>query len=220
MASAEGRAAQRRRKRKSRMRALNAYSEGSLSCRCCGAEELDFLVLDHIEDNGAQHRRKEFGRPDPGSSIYSRLSRQGFPPGFQVLCHNCNYAKHKHGQCPHHGAPPCHFSPEPVAPQDPGRRAYKRAYRQRKRKEALIKYGGQTPTCFCCHTTVLDFLTLDHIGGWGREHRSSLGTGKRGRGGIMLYLDVLKNDYTDRMRVACRNCHAAISLYGSCPHEK
>lgn len=36
----------------------------------------------------------------------------------------------------------------------------------------------------------------------------------------MLYLDVLKNDYTDRMRVACRNCHAAISLYGSCPHEK
>jgi hypothetical protein len=29
------------------------------------------------------------------------LKRRGFPPGHQVLCHNCNMAKQFYGQCPH-----------------------------------------------------------------------------------------------------------------------
>jgi predicted HNH restriction endonuclease len=31
------------------------------------------------------------------------LKRQGFPKDeFQLLCSNCNQAKHRYGQCPHH----------------------------------------------------------------------------------------------------------------------
>jgi hypothetical protein len=29
------------------------------------------------------------------------LVKNKFPGGFQVLCHNCNYAKARSGRCPH-----------------------------------------------------------------------------------------------------------------------
>ncbi len=41
-------------------------------------------------------------RANPGGSVlYSWLKKQGYPPGFQVLCHNCNLAKGYYGACPH-----------------------------------------------------------------------------------------------------------------------
>ena len=33
--------------------------------------------------------------------IYRYLKIRGFPPGYQVLCHNCNQAKGFYGKCPH-----------------------------------------------------------------------------------------------------------------------
>lgn len=79
--------------------ALLAYGE---YCRCCGEDWPIFLTIDHIAGDGAKHR-KEIGTKDrsAGSKFYLWLRNHGYPPGFQVLCFNCNFAKHVKGRCPH-----------------------------------------------------------------------------------------------------------------------
>jgi len=53
------------------------------------------LTLDHLENNGAEHRRQytKSGRGG-GAALYDNLIREGFPKGFQTLCSNHNLKKH------------------------------------------------------------------------------------------------------------------------------
>lgn len=81
-----------RRRRKDRIFA--AY--GGYRCRCCGETRREFLQIDHINNDGYEHR-KRIGK----AGLYAWLLAQNFPPGFQVLCSNCNFAKGHFGQCPH-----------------------------------------------------------------------------------------------------------------------
>jgi hypothetical protein len=77
-----------------RLAVYEAY--GGAFCRCCGEEELAFLSLDHVNSDGADERRRL------GRGVLNRLIREGFPPGYQVLCHNCNLGRHINGGvCPH-----------------------------------------------------------------------------------------------------------------------
>ena len=77
-----------------RKKAMDAY--GGPICACCGETELVFLCIDHIENDGSSHRKTFKG------SIYRWLRKNKYPPGFQVLCHNCNWGKsHNGGICPH-----------------------------------------------------------------------------------------------------------------------
>lgn len=70
---------------------------GGYVCVCCGETEVAFLTLDHIGNDGAPHR-KEIGH----ASIYRWLKRNGYPPGFQAMCLNCNRGKWMNGGiCPH-----------------------------------------------------------------------------------------------------------------------
>lgn len=84
--------------REVRLQVLRHYSDGEPLCRCCGEKELVFLAMDHIEGGGNKQRKEMKGAPH---SIYRWLIKHGFPKGFQVLCHNCNMAKHILGACPH-----------------------------------------------------------------------------------------------------------------------
>lgn len=68
-------------------------------CACCGEDEPVFLSLDHINGDGAAHRREM--RKRSGASLYALLIKEGFPAGFQVLCFNCNFAKRTGNACPH-----------------------------------------------------------------------------------------------------------------------
>ncbi len=78
---------------------INHYTNGKLVCACCG-ESYYFLTVDHIDGLGEQHR-KEIGNPG-SNSIYIYLRRGNYPPGFQILCYNCNFARHHFGGiCPH-----------------------------------------------------------------------------------------------------------------------
>ena len=70
---------------------------GGYICSCCGENELAFLSIDHINNDGCKHR-KEVGS---GSKFYWWLARNNFPSGFQVLCMNCQFGKKKYGVCPH-----------------------------------------------------------------------------------------------------------------------
>lgn len=70
--------------------AYKAY--GGYICACCGETEPIFLTIDHINNDGNKHREKI------GSQvIYYWLRDQGYPSGFQILCWNCNRAKHYNG---------------------------------------------------------------------------------------------------------------------------
>jgi hypothetical protein len=69
-------------------------------CLCCGESEPLFLTIDHIENDGAAHRKRAGFTSH--HNIYGWLVRNKFPSGFQVLCMNCNQGKHRNGGvCPH-----------------------------------------------------------------------------------------------------------------------
>lgn len=69
-------------------------------CACCGEEEILFLSVDHIDENGAEMRKS--GSHPTGTQFFQWLVRQGYPLDFQILCYNCNIAKHRNGGiCPH-----------------------------------------------------------------------------------------------------------------------
>jgi hypothetical protein len=82
---------------KTKLQAFEAY--GGCTCVCCGESHHMMLSLDHVENDGAQHRR---GSPANQHNLARWVKAQGYPPGFQVLCYNCNIGKHRNnGVCPH-----------------------------------------------------------------------------------------------------------------------
>lgn len=80
-----------------RMGAQRAYGGENPCCACCGENHIEFLEVDHINNDGANHRR-EVG---DSIQIFRWLRRENYPAGFQVLCSNCNKAKSIYGICPH-----------------------------------------------------------------------------------------------------------------------
>ena len=95
------RARTRRAARALRLLVVEAYGG---RCACCGEAEEAFLALDHRFDDGAAERRSlGIGRANPDPlKFYRWLRDQGFPKDrYQLLCHNCNFAKARRGVCPH-----------------------------------------------------------------------------------------------------------------------
>lgn len=93
------------RDRRKALRLATFAAYGGAVCACCGEKELAFLTLDHINNDGAEQRRKIAGRANAaGIWTYAWLAKRGFPDGYQVLCMNCNFGKHMNGGvCPHRG---------------------------------------------------------------------------------------------------------------------
>lgn len=89
--------------RRIRQELLTAYGA---CCMCCGETALPFLTLEHINHDGATHRR-EVGE---SSNVYRDLKRRGWPrEGYAILCMNCNFATRFGDPCPHKrvaGPPP------------------------------------------------------------------------------------------------------------------
>lgn len=74
--------------------ALTAYGG---KCSCCGETEFEFLAIDHVNGDGAAHR-KLIKR----NSIYSVLKKDNYPDTFQILCMNCNWSSYiGKGICKH-----------------------------------------------------------------------------------------------------------------------
>ena len=69
-------------------------------CACCGTPDHWMLTIEHIYNDGADHRRA-MSESGTSVSIYRYLRREGWPPGFEILCLNCNVAKQRLGDCPH-----------------------------------------------------------------------------------------------------------------------
>ncbi len=69
-------------------------------CACCGEAEILFLEVDHINNDGAEER-KRFNKST--LTFYQWLIEQGYPKDrYQLLCSNCNRGKYRNGGiCPH-----------------------------------------------------------------------------------------------------------------------
>lgn len=88
----------KKRYKERRILVINHYTNGKNSCQCPACDETNFklLTLDHINNDGKDHRNKI------NESIYDWLFKNNFPPGFQILCWNCNMGRaHNNGICPH-----------------------------------------------------------------------------------------------------------------------
>lgn len=82
---------QRERSARIKLEVLLAYGG---QCVCCSASYLSHLTLDHV-DGGGELERRETKR----TNIYRLAKREGFPDRFQLMCWNCNWAKHVLGRC-------------------------------------------------------------------------------------------------------------------------
>ncbi len=68
-------------------------------CVCCGLDDERFLTIDHVFNNGNEHRRALGGG---NRRIMLEILNRGFPSEYQILCFNCNCAKSTNGGvCPH-----------------------------------------------------------------------------------------------------------------------
>ncbi len=66
---------------------LKAYQHYNNVCNNCKCSKLEFLTIDHINNDGAIHRKKI-------KNIYAWLNTNLYPKdNFQLLCFNCNYLK-------------------------------------------------------------------------------------------------------------------------------
>lgn len=79
-------------------------------CACCGEDNPFFLSIDHVNNDGADHRRSLGADPTSGvirgvgMQLYYEIIREDFSERFQILCYNCNCGKARNGGiCPHFG---------------------------------------------------------------------------------------------------------------------
>ena len=82
------------------------------------------------------------------------------------------------------------------------------------RMKVLTHYSKGSPRCECCGENNLEFLSLDHIDGGGKEHRKTTGNGTQ------FYRWVVKNNFPPILRVLCMNCNTSYGHYGYCPHKR
>lgn len=97
-------ASQKRNYDATKLEVLTHYSGGTPACKCCGETIIEFLTIDHIAGDGAEHRRKlekQLGYKPGGNGVWYWAKKNGFPDSLQVLCANCNFGKRCGPECPH-----------------------------------------------------------------------------------------------------------------------
>lgn len=92
---------------------------------------------------------------------------------------------------------------------------YQKEYTKKLKLMAIQYYSGGTMRCTCCPKETInpiEFLSIDHIGGGGNQHRKKVGGN--------MYRWLKANNYPDGFQVLCFNCNLAEGFYGKCPHKK
>ena len=59
----------------------------------CLVNDPDMLSIDHINNDGAEDRKRATGKNHYKRGHYERLVKSGFPPGYQTLCWNHQWKK-------------------------------------------------------------------------------------------------------------------------------
>jgi hypothetical protein len=182
------------RREERRRTVLLHYSDGDLKCALCGEKHIEFLVLDHINNDGAEHRRTTKKVTD---GLMRLLIKQNFPPGLRVLCQGCNAKPSLSIQ----------EMEELIAKTGDPDLKYK-IRRAKIRLKVLNHYG---PVCKCCNNNDVTKLTVDHVNGGGRaQFREDK---------LSAYQWTVKNNFPDIIRILCVNCNHSYGAHRYCPHQ-
>jgi hypothetical protein len=66
-------------------------------CACCGEDDIRFLSLDHVNNDGSEHRKTL-----RDNQILANAVANYQPDKYQILCYNCNCGRSSNGGvCPH-----------------------------------------------------------------------------------------------------------------------
>jgi len=219
-----------------RLSVLLGYSERLSNsdipcCNCCGENNhTEFLAIDHILGKKVMDSIPELVKIGYSSKLkdyflYQWIVDNGFPEGFQVLCHNCNQSKAntKHNSCIHGYRDQSKFKPDKSAKRVLILRMDVFPYYSK------IHSNSDVPCCRCCgENSNMEFLAIDHI--LGKKVMESIpelielkysSTMKR----TVLLNWIKNNNYlsnlnTDYFQILCHNCNVAKGVYGECPHQR
>lgn len=78
----------KKRREKIKLEVLSHYTNDTFCCSKCDCKDIRCLSLDHINGDGADHRR-EIGK----KSLDEWAKKNNFPNTLQVLCMNCQFIK-------------------------------------------------------------------------------------------------------------------------------
>jgi hypothetical protein len=71
---------------------------GKCSCPKCPEKRIEFLTIDHSNNNGKEHRRTV----GMGTAIYRWIRDNNYPKDLRAMCMNCNAGRSWNGGvCPH-----------------------------------------------------------------------------------------------------------------------
>lgn len=208
----------RERTRKVRLECLKAYSP-ELKCSLCPENHDEFMVLDHIDGGGTEHRKQT----GSGSKFYFWIKKNHFPSGYRVLCHNCNFkellrrnekeiaekerTKNLHKTRIRNGK-------ERLVNKQKAQAAYRKYHKSNRIK--CIKHYSNEMKCICCGNSDVEVLSIDHIDGGGRKHMKELGVSS----GNQFYSWLIKNHFPEGYRILCLNCNFSFGAYGHCHHQQ
>lgn len=185
----------RRNRQKLRLQIIMHYSPEGI-CQNCGCNDIRILSIDHINGGGCKHRKSLGGG---SKAFYNWIIKNNFPPGFQILCPNCQTRKkwEKGENC----------GKQPEKEGTPLKKRKNAEYARRKRQEKrkiVIQHYSPDLACQKCGESDFRVLTLDHIHGGGKEHLRSIKANKLGGAGI--YKWTIKNNFPKIFQVLCCNC--------------
>jgi hypothetical protein len=96
---------QRESRHRLRLEMIQAYGG---KCQCpggCDIVQPEFLAIDHIFNDGRNHRREIGAGQISAIQLFRWLRDRGYPKDrFRLLCHNCNAARQHFGKCAHEEA--------------------------------------------------------------------------------------------------------------------
>lgn len=161
---------------------MNKYGE-----KCpCGIENIEFLTIDHINNDGKNDRKIWQNKV---ANIHTWLKKNKYPPGYQILCGNCNLKKEIERRRTNN-------SP-----------TWKR--NQLAKMDVLNRYGV---ICVCCSESDPDKLVMDHINGGGSKEKELYPSRN-----VYLFLKGKEPD-RKKFQVLCQNCNQAKAFLGQCSH--
>lgn len=160
---------------------------GGAHCAKCGDDRISVLTIDHINQDGAVHRRTIQLK----DKLCKWLKKNGYPEGYRVLCANCNllaYFEHI------------------AKTQSSNRKARQgRNKRLRIKTQFMALLGSQ---CVICSKNDIRILTAHHKNGDGKEHRESISGGKASYKFYQAILDTTNiTEQLANLECRCLSCN-------------
>ncbi len=90
-------------------------------------------------------------------------------------------------------------------------------YQIQRRIKILLHYGNGELKCKCCGESHIEFLHLDHIGGWRLQHHAIIRANHKH---VNIWKWLIKYKLPDLpLRILCANCNLSLGNRGYCPHN-